>query len=591
MTAQNTVSPQGTPLSGAPIPENAVDANNDVPAENIAPVENAATPPEKTTAESHEAPATSTSAVQNTAPVNAAPTDGCNNTEKAGCTDHLASQPHKQTTESDVCKVQYAFTAEKSDGLLVILCAVMGYLFFYWMIFWQESSDKVWFTFVVAGLTLAYAFMRKVKIPRASWFWCGILLLTGLSNMWTMDIQLLIWQNQLLAGSYFYWVMVLFGNLAENKTGNFLPLDVVNAVFVIPAYNFGTVGAGLTALKKIGKAHRKGNLLRRMGAAALGLAFLALLFLGLLPLLRSADSGGFTQMFETLYEGLQRLLFSILLRKNYARITLSFIMGIPVALYLYGLLAGSAHKRQVTWVDKTAWRARGARVRLLPQLTVGIVLLGVSALYVCFLWFQAPYFFSAFAGVKPDAYELYSTYAREGFFELCRVASVNLTMLWVANTACRTPRTQSRPLRAGNIVISLLSLLILLTAFSKMALYIAMLGLTPRRVMTCVFMLFLGGVFVAVIVLQFRQFSIMRVAAVLGCSLLCALCLSNMSGWIRAYNNRYGYTGDPPQSQPAGVAAAHIQRDTTPGGKDMDAAIAAAVFRQAQPVQYVSTVV
>ena len=53
-------------------------------------------------------------------------------------------------------------------------------------------------------------------------------------------------------------------------------------------------------------------------------------------------------------------------------------------------------------------------------------------------------------------------------------------------------------------------------------------------------MTFLAGVYVAVIVMQFRQFSIVRFAAVFGATLLCALCLCNLDNVVMQYNaSRY----------------------------------------------------
>ena len=69
---------------------------------------------------------------------------------------------------------------------------------------------------------------------------------------------------------------------------------------------------------------------------------------------------------------------------------------------------------------------------------------------------------------------------------------------------------------------------------------ISVYGLSVKRLLPCVFMLFLAVVYLGVIVLQTRSFSIVRLAAVVGSILFCLLCLSDPDGFVTRYNaNRY----------------------------------------------------
>ena len=103
-----------------------------------------------------------------------------------------------------------------------------------------------------------------------------------------------------------------------------------------------------------------------------------------------------------------------------------------------------------------------------------------------------------------------------------------------------------RILRILNITIAVITLVLIATAFSKMALYIGVYGLTMRRLMPCVFMVFMAAVFVALIVLQSRSFSIVRFSLVTGAIMLCALSLSNPDAMVVRYNTDRFLNGSLP---------------------------------------------
>ncbi len=120
------------------------------------------------------------------------------------------------------------------------------------------------------------------------------------------------------------------------------------------------------------------------------------------------------------------------------------------------------------------------------------------------------------------------------------IAAINLALLTVFNLMSRVPRQECTALKLFNIVLALLTLLLIATAFSKMALYIDAYGLSMLRLIPCVFMVFLAVVFLAVIVLQKWRFSVVRLALTAGAMLLCLFCLVNPDGSVVRYNtDRY----------------------------------------------------
>jgi hypothetical protein len=171
---------------------------------------------------------------------------------------------------------------------------------------------------------------------------------------------------------------------------------------------------------------------------------------------------------------------------------------------------------------------------------VFIALGAVCVLYMVFILSQIPYFFSAFTGVKPEGWLVYSEFARRGFFELCAIVVINLVLITIGNLTSKKARTESRILKLFNVGLAIITLIFIATAFSKMALYIGAYGLTMRRVLPSIFMVFLAIVFVALIVLQKRNFSIVRFALITGSIMICILCLSNPDALVVRYNtDRY----------------------------------------------------
>jgi hypothetical protein len=287
------------------------------------------------------------------------------------------------------------------------------------------------------------------------------------------------------------------------------------------------------------------------------------------PQLLKADSGGFSN-----------LMISILnfFRFDWDKI-LEFLLycflAVPTSAYLFGLASGSAVKRGTdTFTEERAEKTVSA-VKITPQETVNILLGAVCILYVIFIACQLPYFFSAFNGTRPDGWLSYSEYARQGFFELCGVAAINLALLTAANILSKKPRVENIVLKIFNIVLALITLLLIATAFSKMALYIGAFGLTILRLLPCVFMLLLAFICVAVIVMQKVKFSIVRAALLFGAILFTLLCLADMDALVVRYNTDRFLSGTLDQydtdilyrSGPAGVPYALEVYETIPNSE------------------------
>ena len=131
-----------------------------------------------------------------------------------------------------------------------------------------------------------------------------------------------------------------------------------------------------------------------------------------------------------------------------------------------------------------------------------IVLGSVVILFVAFVIVQFQYFFGGQANINIEGYT-FSEYARRGFGELVTVAFFSLLLL-LASGAITRRETETRRRTFSMLGVGLVGLLIvmLIAAFQRLVLYEAAYGFSRLRTYTHVFMIWLGVLLVAVVVLE-----------------------------------------------------------------------------------------
>ena len=131
-----------------------------------------------------------------------------------------------------------------------------------------------------------------------------------------------------------------------------------------------------------------------------------------------------------------------------------------------------------------------------------IVLGSVLVLFVAFVIIQFQYFFGGQANISIEGYT-FSEYARKGFGELVTVAFFGLLLLLVLGAITRRETdTQRRTFSIlGVALVGLLSVM-LIAAFQRLMLYEAAYGFSRLRTYTHVFMIWLGLLLMAVVILE-----------------------------------------------------------------------------------------
>lgn len=171
----------------------------------------------------------------------------------------------------------------------------------------------------------------------------------------------------------------------------------------------------------------------------------------------------------------------------------------------------------------------------------------LSVCYLVYLFSQLSYFFEAFRGFLPENYSFsYAEYARRGFFELCGIAALNFAVLYLMLLVSRKQNGRLPAiLKALGTFIAVFTLVIISTALAKMCMYIGQYGLTPKRIYTSAFMVFLAAVFISLILRLFTEkVKVIKVALVAAALVISALGITNVNAMISEYNYNFFTEGE-----------------------------------------------
>jgi hypothetical protein len=176
-----------------------------------------------------------------------------------------------------------------------------------------------------------------------------------------------------------------------------------------------------------------------------------------------------------------------------------------------------------------------------------IVLGCVSLLFAAFVAIQFQYFFGGHANITIEGFT-YAEYARRGFGELVAVALFSLMLLLGLNAATRRPAPGQRWGFSGlAAALVALVIIILVSAFQRLLLYEQAYGFTRLRTVTHVFMVWLGILLVATLILELsrgtRFFPAALVLAALGFGV--TVSLVNVDSLIVSQNVQRARAGLP----------------------------------------------
>ena len=373
-----------------------------------------------------------------------------------------------------------------------LACALLMYPAAYiYIVCFGSRNDRLWFgVFVLLFIAMTEIVNRGRPHPKESWVWLGCVLLMsacvafGWGRVWPYGLSMVMVHPLAV-----WWVLSRSGRLAEGESGHLLPLDAFNGFITMPFGNFALrircIAGGLR-----GRGRGESGDKRRPWAALLAvLAALALLN-WVLTELSQADRG-----FGELTENILKL-FSFDLGEHFATYIFRFIVSLPVGAWLFGLIAGSLRS------DEEKLRAQAAavngflpRLRTVPERLWTVVMAVFAAVYILFFAVQSSYLFGAFSRTLPEDFTV-AQYAREGFFELCRVMAINFSLLYLVSRSSAKPLREDKVQRIAATLLIAAGMVFAVIAMSKLVLYIMCFGFTPKRLQSSwlVLLLFMGCV-------------------------------------------------------------------------------------------------
>ena len=420
------------------------------------------------------------------------------------------------------------------QGIFALLTLPFGYLFSRWVLRAGNAAFLYVLLFAAFSLgVLLITHLPKKKAPRPAavvlltinTLLSGVYLVSPPSSVTTVTTLFEI-------VSFLLFYLYAFSDAENNPLGDGMPLDLIKAVFVLPFASFIRIFPAMFSLFQNKKAGRK------LGMVLLGIAIAVIPSAIVISLLGQADAA-----FGNLMERIGSFLFGsdpVEVFLNFG----SFLFSIPVSMYLFGAVYSGWEKKQADTLNAASQKRIAASMAKLPVIVTVSAVLPLCLIYLLFFFSQLGYYVDAFSGLVPEGFST-AEYARSGFFQLCAVSAINLAMITAASLfAKKKEGRQTLPIRILNVILSVFTLVLIATALRKMILYIGLYGFTRLRILTSVFMIFLGLVFLFLVIRQITpKCNVVLLSAMAGTVLLGAVGFCDLDARIAQGNVTLYQTG------------------------------------------------
>ena len=200
--------------------------------------------------------------------------------------------------------------------------------------------------------------------------------------------------------SFLLTIVCLGSVICEKTTGN-------RAVLRILAATLSTVSNVVISVKSL--FLKSGGNRKSIGKALVGFICAVPVLMVVVPLLISSDEA-FSGMIGSIFSNTSNTLFKI-------------IFGVFISLFFTSYGFSFKYKR-FSDVKKSEFAG-------IENIYIISFLSAISFCYIFYLFSQLAYFFSAFKGFLPNGEITYAQYARKGFFEMCVIAVINLSIVFL----------------------------------------------------------------------------------------------------------------------------------------------------------------
>lgn len=409
-----------------------------------------------------------------------------------------------------------------ADWIVAPVITVLVYLIVRTFFVYFIDGNQNYFSFVFSAgylpiLAAVVFYVKKDRKPNAeSIFTAVVCAVLGISVSLYGDSVFSYLTILLLFALTASLCLNLSGSHAFAVSSAYYLADVFYAMTVSPLVNF----VPMTKAAFSGRKKSKG-----IGAALLGIVLAIPVLAVVIVLLSKGDAA-----FENLTTRFTDTIFS-----GYAFV--SAVVSLALSVYIFNVMYSSRNRLTVPDPEKTKKAVAGFRF-LSVSVTNGF-LGAISAVYVVYLFSQLTYFFGAFGGSIPDGVRMtVAEYSRRGFFEMSAVAAINLLLIFVAVMfSKRADGKITKSVKGFLLFLCGFTEILILTAMSKMMLYISRYGLTRKRVFVTAAILVLFVTFVCVIIRLFkRNFPYMKIVFCVFLLVYSLLSVVNVDAVIADYN-------------------------------------------------------
>ncbi|MDR0915017.1 MAG: DUF4173 domain-containing protein [Oscillospiraceae bacterium] len=423
--------------------------------------------------------------------------------------------PYPQYPQKQKKQRQVFSLAEK---IFAILFFALGYVFTKFVFNGTTGLTATVFFSLLAVLTLVFAISSQQKITAANIASFCIILLSASVFLFVPNNYIKTFNFMFLLVAYAIWVKSIGEGFNFAKKWVFY--DALIAVFVTPFVNFAKIFPALFARSDAEKKSKS-----RARYVVLGLVLSVPILIVVIPLLIQADEM-FAQIFNL------RRLFS-----EFWNFIKYIIFGVPFACLFYSVISSKVRKTDADMIAQTARENLSVKTKVVPGAVSATALIPVLLVYALYFFVQLSYFVSAFSSILPEGFTT-ADYARRGFFELLFIAIINLSLVWAALVFSKRNNGKiGGGVKATTALMCMFTIILIITALSKMVFYMDSYGLTRLRIFTSVFMVFLGMLFFFLIIKIFANRFMFHLATVaVFFVLFFSLSMCNIDYCIARYN-------------------------------------------------------
>ncbi|MDD6794786.1 MAG: DUF4173 domain-containing protein [Clostridiaceae bacterium] len=237
----------------------------------------------------------------------------------------------------------------------------------------------------------------------------------------------------------------------------------------------------------------------------------------LIMLLCSAD-----EVFASIFVGLKRIISNSMYNLNTVEIMLRLIL-ISIIFYCISALYHSLN-------DKT-YKEYKIYATKIDKNMANTILIMINVLYIFFTFIQVKYLYikQEFKNFTP---EMYSDYARSGFFQLIVVVVLNILIILFFYRMVEDNRLTN----VLNTIMTIISINMCITSMYKMSLYIGKYGMTRLRFMSSFFMIFLLVCLLFILISIWKKVNLFKWCILSGSIIYLIMNFINMDKIIVSYN-------------------------------------------------------